>query len=348
MTHTPLQTARLIVLGGYLGAGKTTLLNALLRDGRLGRTAVVVNDFGSVNIDADLIEAVDDDVMQLTNGCICCQISTDMIDTMAALARMNRFDTVLCEVSGVGQPERMRRWGDFPGFHSGPVVIVANVKAIPRLVRDQYVSDVVTQQLGTADIVVLSGGTVAPGAVRHQAAEVSAKFASKAPVLEWTGGETLPDWFIQTLVSEKATESGSERAEDSREVVVPEHSVAHATATVRLPTVTSVAHLADTLTSLAPALARAKGHVRDSDGNLHSVQLANRQVTHTEVPGNTSAGEDHTDFVLIAAEPGAMSALLRAVETIAQSLNVTVHSLGASFLHTPKPVRARRRYEKGN
>lgn len=341
MTHTPLQTARLIVLGGYLGAGKTTLLNALLRDGRLGRTAVVVNDFGSVNIDADLIEAVDDDVMQLTNGCICCQISTDMIDTMAALARMNRFDTVLCEVSGVGQPERMRRWGDFPGFHSGPVVIAANVTAIPRLVRDQYVSDVVTQQLGTADIVVLSGGTVAPGAVRHQAAEVSAKFASKAPVLEWTVGETLPDWFIQTLVSEKATESDLERSEGSHAHVPAEHKVTHATATVRLPAVESAAHFADILTSLAPALARAKGHVRDSDGNLHSVQLANRHVTHTEVPGNTSAGEGYTEFVLIAAEPGAMAALRRAVEIIAQSLNVTGESLGASFSAQPETIKSK-------
>lgn len=341
MTYTPLQTARLIVLGGYLGAGKTTLLNALLRDGRLGRTAVVVNDFGSVNIDADLIEAVDDDVMQLTNGCICCQISTDMIDTMAALARMNRFDTVLCEVSGVGQPERMRRWGDFPGFHSGPVVIAANVTAIPRLVRDQYVADVVTQQLGTADIVVLSGGTVAPGAVRHQAAEVSAKFASKAPVLEWTVGETLPDWFIQSLVAEKAAASASERAEGSLAVTVAEHNVAHATVTVRLPTVTSAAHFADTLTSLAPVLARAKGHVRDSDGNLRSVQLANRQVTHTKVPGNTSAGEGYTEFVLIAAEPGAMAALRRAVEAIAQSLSVTVERLGASFSAQPETTKSK-------
>lgn len=341
MTHTPLQTARLIVLGGYLGAGKTTLLNALLRDGRLGRTAVVVNDFGSVNIDADLIEAVDDDVMQLTNGCICCQISTDMIDTMAPLARMNRFDTVLCEVSGVGQPERMRRWGDFPGFRSGPVVIVANVTVIPRLVRDQYVSDVVIQQLGTADIVVLSGGTVAPGAVRRQAAEVSAKFASKAPVLEWTVGETLPDWFIQTLVGEEAAGSGSERAEGSRAVTVAEHNVAHATVTVRLPTVTSAAHFADTLSSLAPALARAKGYVRDTAGNLHSVQLANGQVTHTEVPGNTSAGEGYTEFVLIAAEPGAMAALRRAVEAIAQALDVTVHSLGASFSAQPETTKSK-------
>ena len=341
MTHTPLQTARLIVLGGYLGAGKTTLLNALLRDGRLGRTAVVVNDFGSVNIDADLIEAVDDDVMQLTNGCICCQISTDMIDTMAALARMNRFDTVLCEVSGVGQPERMRRWGDFPGFHSGPVVIAANVTAVPRLVRDQYVSDVVTQQLGTADIVVLSGGTVAPGAVRRQAAEVSAKFASKARVLEWTVGETLPDWFIQTLVGEKVTASEGERPEDSRDVEVAEHNVAHATVTVRLPTVTSVAHFADTFTSLAPALARAKGHVRDTAGNLHSVQLANGQVTHTEVPGNTSAGEGYTEFVLIAAEPGAMAALRRAVEAFARTLSVTVDSLGANFSAQPETTKSK-------
>ena len=98
-------TPRLGLIGGYLGSGKSTLVNRLLA-GALpaGRTTVVVNDFGSVNIDADLILAADGDTIELSNGCICCQLSDDVSRTMRALAQRDDLDNVICEVSGVRRP----------------------------------------------------------------------------------------------------------------------------------------------------------------------------------------------------------------------------------------------------
>ena len=76
----------LVVLGGYLGAGKTTLLNQLLanREGR--RITVLVNDFGSINIDAALIRERTDDVIGLENGCVCCTIGGRLVQTLIAIS----------------------------------------------------------------------------------------------------------------------------------------------------------------------------------------------------------------------------------------------------------------------
>ncbi|HLR43949.1 MAG TPA: GTP-binding protein, partial [Brevibacterium sp.] len=97
----------LTLIGGYLGSGKTTLINGLLASADAGRTAVVVNDFGDVNIDAALIAATGADTMELTNGCICCQITDDVRRTMSALASRDDIDHAVCEVSGIGDPAQL-------------------------------------------------------------------------------------------------------------------------------------------------------------------------------------------------------------------------------------------------
>ena len=75
----------LTILGGYLGAGKTTLLNHLLRHAEGRRIAVVVNDFGSVDIDGDLIESRSGDAISIAGGCVCCGFGDDLLDTLHAL-----------------------------------------------------------------------------------------------------------------------------------------------------------------------------------------------------------------------------------------------------------------------
>lgn len=93
------------ILTGFLGAGKTTLLNRILTGNHGLRVAVLVNDFGSINVDADLVVGLEDDVMSLANGCVCCSIRDDLIETVeAVLARPERPEYIVLEASGVSDP----------------------------------------------------------------------------------------------------------------------------------------------------------------------------------------------------------------------------------------------------
>lgn len=95
------------VIGGYLGAGKTTLLNNLLTQAEGLRAAVLVNDFGDVNIDASLITVHDGDTISLANGCMCCSLSSGFAPAInAILERADRLDAIIVEASGVAEPER--------------------------------------------------------------------------------------------------------------------------------------------------------------------------------------------------------------------------------------------------
>ena len=95
----------LTILTGFLGAGKTTLLTRILREPHGLRIAVLVNDFGPINIDAELITEVSDDVISLSNGCICCSIRGDLVDAVErAINSPQRPDYIVLEASGVAEP----------------------------------------------------------------------------------------------------------------------------------------------------------------------------------------------------------------------------------------------------
>ena len=95
----------LTILTGFLGAGKTTLLNRLLTGNHQLRVAVLVNDFGAINIDADLVVGVESDVISLANGCVCCQIRDDLVEAVVALLeRPDPIDYIVLEASGVADP----------------------------------------------------------------------------------------------------------------------------------------------------------------------------------------------------------------------------------------------------
>ena len=107
MTHvTPI-----LLLTGYLGSGKTTLVNHILTNERNIKFAVIVNDIGEVNIDADLIQKggivgqKDESLVALQNGCICCTLKMDLVEQINDILKMDRFDYIVIEASGICEPE---------------------------------------------------------------------------------------------------------------------------------------------------------------------------------------------------------------------------------------------------
>jgi G3E family GTPase len=94
------------MLTGFLGAGKTTLLNRILNGDHGLKVGVLVNDFGAINIDADLIEGTTENTIRLTNGCVCCEVRGDLITSLEELLLGNReVDYVILEASGIADPE---------------------------------------------------------------------------------------------------------------------------------------------------------------------------------------------------------------------------------------------------
>src|SRR3954454_23880711 len=93
------------VLTGYLGAGKTTLLNRILSEPHGKRYAVIVNEFGEIGIDNDLIVGADEEVFEMNNGCICCTVRGDLIRIIDGLMRRKgRFDAIIVETTGLADP----------------------------------------------------------------------------------------------------------------------------------------------------------------------------------------------------------------------------------------------------
>src|SRR6218665_16178 len=97
------------VLTGYLGAGKTTLLNRILTEDHGKRYAVIVNEFGEIGIDNDLVVGADEDVFEMNNGCVCCTVRGDLIRVVAGLMKRQRpgkpaFDAIIVETTGLADP----------------------------------------------------------------------------------------------------------------------------------------------------------------------------------------------------------------------------------------------------
>ena len=105
-----IQAIPVLLLTGYLGSGKTTLLNRILNNRRGIKFAVIVNDLGEVNIDADLIAKggivgeKDDSLVALQNGCICCSLKMDLVEQLRDITSQNRFDYIVIEASGICEP----------------------------------------------------------------------------------------------------------------------------------------------------------------------------------------------------------------------------------------------------
>lgn len=146
------------LIGGYLGAGKTTLVNALLRGAGGRRLAVLVNDFGELPIDADLIEAREGNLLNISGGCICCAFGSDLVASIMALRAGSRpIDHLLIETSGVALPQPIAQSLQLvAGIDLNGIVALADAETVRERAGDRYMGDTVLAQLASSDIIVLN------------------------------------------------------------------------------------------------------------------------------------------------------------------------------------------------
>jgi len=147
------------VLTGYLGSGKTTLLNRILSEGHGKKYAVIVNEFGEINIDSDLIVESDEEIYEMNNGCICCTVRGDLIRVVEGLMRRpDRFDAIIVETTGLADPVPVAQtffMDDDVRAKAAldAVVTLVDAKHLPLRLKDSTEAE---DQIAFADVVLIN------------------------------------------------------------------------------------------------------------------------------------------------------------------------------------------------
>ena len=290
----------LTVIGGFLGAGKTTLLNNMLEhaDGR--RLAVLVNDFGALNIDAELVVSRGADSIALSNGCVCCSIGDDL---SAALMRVidsePPFDALLIEASGVSDPWRIAQVGMAdPALSLGGVVVLVDSSAIMAQTSDPLLRESLQRQVQGADWLLLNKSDLVDA---QQLAAVHAwldELAGETPRFETQEAglpaELVPALFGQLVAQDNAGQAP--RPQDSACCDHEHHDHEHAdgdgrpghhhggpdhdgqfeTASWQPQAILQANTLRSLLRAMPPGVLRLKGLLRTDSHGWAEIQFAGR------------------------------------------------------------------------
>ena len=147
----------LTLISGYLGTGKTTLINQLLRTTKK-KIALLVNDFGDVNIDESLIESRTDSLLSIAGGCVCCSYGNELIETLESMNSSEiQPDHIVLEASGIALPSKIIQTVslmNFLSFHG--TVLLTDASRIQAQLNDVYISDTIKLQIQEHDLLVLN------------------------------------------------------------------------------------------------------------------------------------------------------------------------------------------------
>jgi G3E family GTPase len=215
-----------LLLTGYLGSGKTTLLNRILQNQKGIKFAVIVNDIGEVNIDADLIEKggvvgqKDDSLVALQNGCICCTLKMDLVEQLRDILRMQRFDYIVIEASGICEPAPIAQTiVNIPYLGSdyvkdGFIQLDSIVTVVDALrMRDEFrsgndllrkhieeddIENLVIQQIEFCNIILLNKASEVTPDELHEVHQIIRTIQPKADIIECDYGDVDLDRLLHT------------------------------------------------------------------------------------------------------------------------------------------------------
>jgi len=275
------------VIGGYLGAGKTTLVNRLLSADHGRRLAVLVNDFGEINVDVELVAAHGAETLGLTNGCICCSIGDSLgaaFDQVLALDP--RPDQIVVEASGVADPTKVAAYGrGWPGCRLDAVVVLADAQTIRANAVDPFVGELVIRQLRAADLVLITKTDMTDdeetGAVLGWVAEA---IGSDRAVLCCTRGLVDAGLILDIGVSDGSTECDRHPAD-------PMGTSGFDTWVVDLSEPISRADLERALVEWPARVVRMKGVIGLADGSVVVAQRVGQRVSIEPAPPTVTGGK---------------------------------------------------------
>ncbi len=288
----------LTVIGGFLGAGKTTLLARMLRESQGRRLAVLVNDFGALNIDAELIAANDGDVIALTNGCACCSIGDDLTDALIrVLSAPVPFDAVVIEASGVSDPWRIAQVGRAdPGLMPDGVIVLVDAAAVLEQSADPLLADSLRRQMKAADLVVVNKLDLIDAARLGQVRDWVATVAPDSPMFEATQAE-VPLALLSSAAMpapSRGPAAGAPRSDgprgDGPDVDGHRHEGMFETWSCRPNRVLPAQALRDWLRSRNAGVLRLKGLVRTDEHGWAEIQFAGRQGALRQARAEPRAG----------------------------------------------------------
>ena len=266
------------VLGGYLGAGKTTLLNRILADPGGKRIAVLVNDFGSIAVDAELIQNQSGRTVALTNGCACCAINGDLYSALDDLLRSDDcFDRLVIEASGVADPARLIQIAVAePDLSPSGVLTLVDALNFEDLLESPTLADSVCRQIATADRLILSKSDL----VSDETCEIIIlKLAQLAP-----GVEVI-------VPTDKSAADLLPGASAPAAKQTPSHAhPAYATWSYSGPDSMPLSEWQARCCDPQAGVLRMKGFLNACDGSRHEVHLAGRhwEARPAEQPGSTA------------------------------------------------------------
>ena len=272
----------LTVLGGFLGAGKTTLLNRLLRDGQ--RYAVLVNDFGDVNVDASLIRSSDGLTMQLENGCICCSLVDGFTSALErVLDQSPRPLAIIVEASGVGDPWRIAEFAMVePTLTLGSVVGMIDAPEFLRQLEDPLIGDTVASQLRRADLILLNKVDLCDAATVDAVQQRVRELIPGVRLVPCSHAE-VPDELILVTEDREEGSGGGLRPPVSHDHA--RHDDQFRRYTFRSAAALERARLESALDALPPAVLRVKGVCRLTDSDAPwLVQVVGRRRAITPLP----------------------------------------------------------------
>jgi G3E family GTPase len=265
------------LIGGYLGAGKTTLVNHLLRNADGRRLAVLVNEFGELPIDADLIVAREGNLISISGGCICCSFGSDLLTALIELkGRTNAIDHLLIETSGVALPGSIvQSLSLLPDLAPDGVIVVADTETIEERARDRYMGDTVLAQLAHADIILLNKIDLVPPEGLSGISRWLAEIAPHARVVPARNADVPLEIII-----------GQHQRRDKELTSPPghHHTADYKTLSLGIDTPCDPERLATGLACADAGLLRAKGFVRRHDGAFVTVHVVGQRWSIEPAP----------------------------------------------------------------